>query len=266
MGKILAATRVGGWVFGAAILGGLAALPATAADMAVKSPPIVAPTPAPDWTGWNLGLSAGGRWADITGTSLSFGGGPVPFPALARQDYDSATIRLGGYLGYDWQLDPKWLVGFEADFAWGDGKKQVDALQGIAPANTGNYSEAKQTWDTGLRARLGYLWDPTWLLYATGGVEWQHFAATENCAINTCGPLVFPLGGSPFLLTNSTTLTGWTVGGGIEKMLPDKWLIRAEYRYADFDRWTATFLGAPVIVKSFSVATNTALLGLAKKF
>jgi outer membrane immunogenic protein len=267
MGKGFAAVRAGSgfWVAGAALLGAFLASPTYAADMAVKAAPVVAPAQVPVWTGWNLGLSAGGRWADVTGTSLSFGGGPVPFPALARQNYDSATARLGAYTGYDWQIDPKWLVGVEGDFAWGDGKKHVNALQGIA-TNGGNYSEARLGWDAGIRGRLGYLWEPTWLLYVTGGVEWQHFSATDNCAVNTCGPGVVPLGGSPFLLTNATTLTGWTIGGGVEKMLPNKWLVRAEYRYADFGNWTTTFMGAPAIVKSFAVATNTALLGIAKKF
>jgi outer membrane immunogenic protein len=236
---------------------------AFAADMPLKA----LPPAAPQWTGWNVGVSVGGRWADVTGTSLSFGGGPVPFPALASQNYDSATFRAGGYVGYDWQFAPKWMVGLEGDFAWGDAKKHVNALQGIALANTGNYSEARQMWDAGVRARLGYLLDdPSWLLYLTGGVQWQHFSATENCAANTCGPLVLPLGGSPYLQVNTTTRTGWTVGAGVEKMLQDRWLVRAEYRYADYGTWTTTFGGTPVIVKAFDLTTHTGLFGIAKKF
>ena len=253
---------------GAAIAVAMVASPVYAADMPVKAARVVAPV-VENWTGWNLGVSAGARFADITGTSISFGGGPLPFPALAVQGYDSATFRGGVYLGYDWQFDPKWLVGLEGDFAWGDAKHHVDALQGIAIANTGNYSEVRQTWDAGLRARLGYLLDPTWLVYATGGVQFQHFTATENCAINTCGPGPFLGGfptGAPYLQTNETTRIGWTAGAGVEKMLPGKWLIRGEYRYADYGTWTTSFGGTPVIVKSFDFATHTAILGIAKKF
>jgi outer membrane immunogenic protein len=240
--------------------------PAFAADMPVKGPRVVAPPP-PQWTGFNIGLSLGARWANIDGTSLSFGGGPVPFPALANQNYDSATFRVGGYLGYDWQFHPNWLIGIEGDFAWGDGSARVEALQGIAPTNSGNYSEVGHTWDAGLRARLGYLFDPTLLLYITGGVQWQHFEATVNCAINTCGPPpLFPPNGAPYLQTNDTTRTGWALGGGVEKMLPGKWLIRAEYRYADFGTWTTSFGGTPVIVKEFDLATHTAYVGFGKKF
>lgn len=254
------------FVIGTALAVALVSAPAFAADMPVKGPRVVAPPP-PQWTGFNVGLSLGGRWANIDGTTLSFGPLPPPFPATANQNYDSSTFRVGGYLGYDWQFNPNWLVGLEGDFAWGNGSARVEALQGITlPTNPGNFSEVKHTWDAGIRARLGYLVDPTWLVYLTGGVQWQHFEATVNCSANTCGPGIFPLGGAPYLQTNETTRTGWAIGGGIEKMLPGKWLIRAEYRYADFGTWTTSFGGAPVIVKEFDLATHTAYLGLGKKF
>jgi outer membrane immunogenic protein len=250
---------------GAAIAVAMVASPVYAADMPVKAARVVAPV-VENWTGWNLGVSAGGRWGDIQGTTISFGGGPPPFPAVASQNYDSGTFRGGAYLGYDWQFAPKWLVGLEGDFAWGNGKKHVDALQGIA-VDLGNFSEVRHTWDAGLRTRLGYLIDPTFLLYVTGGVQWQHIEATENCSAATCGPGATP-GGVAFNETNSTTRTGWTVGGGVEKMLPDKWLVRAEYRYADYGTWTTTFGPVPavVVVKEFDIATHTAFLGIAKKF
>jgi len=249
-------------VFAAALLGA----PAIAADMPVKAPPqVFSPQPVATWTGWNAGVSLGARFADITGTTQSFGGAPPPFPLFAQQGYDTTSFRGGLYLGYDWQLNANWLVGVEGDFAWGNAKRHVDALQGVAPTGTGSYSEVKQTWDAGLRGRLGYLLDPTLLLYLTGGVQWQHFSATESCAVAACGPGVIPPG-APYTQTNDVTRTGWTIGGGVEKMLPGMWLVRLEYRYADYGTWTSTFGGTPVIVKSFDLATHTALVGLAKKF
>jgi outer membrane immunogenic protein len=254
-------------IAGAALALAFAISPAFAADMPTKAPAMI-PPPAPQWTGFNVGLSLGGRWGEIDGRSLSFGGGPLPFPALANQTYDNSTFRVGGYLGYDWQFNPNWLVGVEGDFAWGNGHKRVEALQGIAIANTGNFSEFKHTWDAGLRARLGYLITPTWLLYATGGVQWQHVEATVNCAANTCGIGLlggFPPG-APYLQTNDTTRAGWAIGGGVETMLPGKWLLRGEYRYADFGTWQTAFGGTPIIVKEFDIVTHTAYFGVAKKF
>jgi outer membrane immunogenic protein len=245
------------------------ALPAFAADMPMKAPAhVFNPQPVANWTGWNLGVSAGARFADITGTTLSFNGVPPPFPALATQGYDSTTFRGGVYLGYDWQFNPKWLVGLEGDVAWGHATSGVDALQGAPPGNVGNRSQVTQTWDAGLRARLGYLLDPTWLLYVTGGVQWQHFDVFVNCAVATCGPGVLPPFGPgvPFSQTNGVTRTGWAIGGGTEKMLPGNWLVRVEYRYADFGTWTSTFGATPPIVKAYDLATHTAYVGLAKKF
>ena len=60
------------------------------------------------------------------------------------------------------------------------------------------------------------------LLYATGGAE---FADFENSVT-----------GFPGFDQNSTTRTGWTIGGGIEYAVTNNWSIRAEYRYSDFGR------------------------------
>jgi outer membrane immunogenic protein len=211
------------------------------------------------WHGPLAGVSLGARWGDITGTTISFGAGGPPFPALAVQDYDSATFRVGGYLGHDWHINPRWLVGIEGDFAWGDGSKRVEALQGIG--NVGNFSEFRHTWDFGVRGRVGYLMDPTLLIYLTGGIQWQHVEATVNCGVATCGA-------STYAQTNETTRTGWTLGGGLEKMLAGRWLVRGEYRYADYGTWRTTFGTVPavVIVKDFEIVTHTAFFGVGKKF
>ena len=37
----------------------------------------------------------------------------------------------------------------------------------------------------------------------------------------------------PVTATATTTLTGWTAGGGIEAGFWGNWLVRGEYRYAD---------------------------------
>lgn len=213
-----------------------------------------------NWTGFYVGGSLGGRWADVDGTTLSWGGGPPPIPALAQASYDSSTFRGGGYAGYNWQVSPNWLVGLEGDIAWGDGSKRLNYMQGIVLPGTGSFSEFRQHWDAGIRGRLGYLFAPNWLLYVTGGVQWQNVDATVSCAAITCGGLAFTQ-------KNERTLVGWTIGGGIEAALWTNWLVRAEYRYAEFGSWTTSFGPPPVaVVKKFDVNTQTALVGLAYKF
>src|ERR1700759_438211 len=82
---------------------------ASAADLApvyTKAPP-----PAPvlfSWTGFYVGLNAGGKWAQaddtvtVGGTSLTFSG-----------DTRSSWIA-GGQVGYNWQSGA-WVFGIEGD-------------------------------------------------------------------------------------------------------------------------------------------------------
>jgi len=248
-------------LIGAALSAGLF-MPAVAADIAARSPvytkaPMVA---AYDWSGFYIGGSVGGRWADVDGTTLSFGGAPPPFPAAANASYNSTSFRGGGYAGYNWQLASNWLVGLEGDIAWGDATKTLGFLQGIVPVGTGSSSAFRQTWDAGIRGRVGYLFAPTWLAYVTGGVAFQNVEATANCADAACT-------GAAFVQTNEKTLVGWSIGGGLETALSRNWLVRAEYRYAEFGNWTTSFgVPAVAIVKSYDVTTQTALVGVAYKF
>ena len=81
---------------------------------------------------------------------------------------------------------------------------------------------------------------------------------------------------SPLSITNVSTVTGWTIGAGIEARLWSNWFARAEYRYADFGTRTYTNtvvntvpnVGQFVYLDTYSVhlRTQTALLGLAYKF
>ena len=59
------------------------------------------------------------------------------------------------------------------------------------------------------------------------------------------------------------------MGGGIETLLWNNWLLRAEYRYADYGSISHTFFagtGIDEVATSLSLKTNTALLGLGYKF
>ncbi len=68
-------------------------------------------------------------------------------------------------------------------------------------------------------------------------------------------------------LSNSSTRAGWTVGGGLETRLQSNWLLRAEYRYADFGSVTYqdNVLGDSATYEE-RVRTHTALVGLTYQF
>jgi outer membrane immunogenic protein len=281
---------------------GLIGTPAFAADIPLKAPPAV-PPPVWSWTGFYVGGDVGAKWMDDKWTlnSLFNGSGPAPGfvgvpDGLAPRTYELSSFRAGGYVGYNWQFSPTWVGGIEADAAWANDSQTQFGLPGCAgsyaPTYTcvagavitpnglpfgGDTASVRMLWDASARGRLGYLVTPDFLLYATGGAAWQRIevsgqcgspvAASAYCFTETATPTVFPA------ITQSRTLVGWTVGIGLEQHVWGNWLLRAEYRYADFGSWNTSFpFLAPAPVNNntyhFSNAVNTNIFkaGLAYKF
>jgi opacity protein-like surface antigen len=86
-----------------------------------------------------------------------------------------------------------------------------------------------------------------------GGAAWLYVESSSGC-------------GAPAVITNATSKTGWTVGGGLEAMLWSNWVARAEYRYADFGTITSTNTrtgvnGPEIVTYGVAVRTHTALFG-----
>jgi outer membrane immunogenic protein len=99
---------------------------ASAADMAVKAPPPPPAAPAPSWTGFYVGGEIGGAWSD---PHLSYVGNDPPAQIqvngsadltgqqpLFANSFKMSGVTGGLEAGYNWQVDPKWLVGIETDF------------------------------------------------------------------------------------------------------------------------------------------------------
>lgn len=236
----------------------------------------------PDWSGFYVGATAGARWADTTWTTTSlrtapFGISPPRTGNPNVADLDSTGARIGGYLGYNRQFAPLWLAGIEGDLAWGNGKGSVSPIPGTvfdsASCGTADCSvdsaTAKQGWDASLRARLGVLVAPTWLLYGTGGIAWQQFEVGARC--EATGPWCIANRSE----TDSSARIGWTVGAGMETMLSGAWLARVEYRYSDFGTIDHTFFTDPSNVGAINgdsvtmrapLTTQSVSLGIAYRF
>ena len=95
-----------------------------------------------------------------------------------------------------------------------------------------------------MTGRLGYAWG-NWLLYAKGGFAWfnPHLSASAVVLDGNGAPIAGVSGWD-----NNTTLTGWTIGGGVEWLLNPNWSVKVEYLHYDFglnDRdWNATYCPA----------------------
>jgi outer membrane immunogenic protein len=196
----------------------------------------------------------------------------------AAQSLGDTKFRFNPYAGVNWQFAPNWVAGIDGDFGFA---KTSSTLAGIAYpgggalaiGSAGDSFNVKTGWDAGLRARLGFLITPTFLIYGTGGAAWQQITATVTC--NDALLCNGTTGVSPFTAAHSVTALGYSVGGGIEAMVANHWLLRAEYRYADFG--TLQNSDAPCGVPctpantllttyQLRLTTQTATFGLAYKF
>ncbi len=250
------------------------------APMYTKAP---AAPPTMSWSGFYVGASVGGRWSDPTWNTNCFSFPCRPestSPAFAtgnpNASFDESTVRLGGYVGYNWQFSPLWVAGLEGDFAYGNASHTMAGVPGlftaILPPN-GATSSIKEGWDGSVRARLGFLVTPAVLVYGTGGVAWQHVEADIVCPATDPACSGSPI---PDQEAYSRTMAGWTVGGGVEGMLWGNWLARAEYRYSDYGTLQHIFFantpvpgfptGTAEIGMSAPIRTNMVTVGLAYKF
>jgi outer membrane immunogenic protein len=199
-------------VFAAGILLGVGATTvASAADMAVKARPVVAPI-LYNWQGCYLGGNVGGGWSRMD-TNLVFTDPAVPANANFGRETDSAFIG-GGQVGCDFMAGKDLVFGIKGSFDFGnvDGQHSVTDIPGLVETNNMNTVATAE-------GRIGYLWTPQFLGYAQGGMAWMH---DRNQILTTGGAL-----------TESQTfwLPGMTVGVGAEYMFTPNWSVFAEWNY-----------------------------------
>ncbi len=268
------------------------AAPAFSADLPVKAPPVV-PAAATPWTGFYLGLGIGARASVVDASVTSATMGSVPplnllsagfcnaaNPCIPGESVDNTAFRVGPYVGYNWQWQ-QWLVGVEGDWGWADGSRTLSGMMApggnsinLLASGLGDSSySVKTTWDASIRGRFGWVAVPNVLLYGTAGAAWLHVEQTSVCGVSVFLPNCSPFQLGPAAITDSTDRLGWTVGGGLEAMLWTNWIVRGEYRYADFGTWSPTDVRAtaagtfPVAVTdAVRIRTHTATFGLAYKF
>jgi outer membrane immunogenic protein len=235
---------------------------AGAADMAVKAPPMAAPAPAFDWTGFYIGANAGGAWTPNNGGS-DFGPLFPPFIVLAPQAAIPTLIpgQLdvlgggtgrnsgfigGGQVGYNWQVK-QFVLGVEADAVGTDlHGSTASASRTFGPpillvpvtqtvmVNFGNID-----WMASFRGRAGFAVNQA-LFYVTGGAAVAGVSGTTTTVVNGPG-IAIPAG--TFTATNggSTTRWGWTAGAGVEWAFNRNWSVAGEYRHSDFGNRGSSF-------------------------
>jgi outer membrane immunogenic protein len=194
-----------------------AALPASAADMRMPTKaPLLAATPAYNWSGLYLGVHGGAQWLESE-TSFFY----PPTPASGARDLRTTSAIIGAQIGYNWMLNPSLLVGIEADLSWADHNDGAQLFRFAVDHFDGRNDLGVQG---SLRGRLGFV-NNNWLFYATAGVAFGDTSSSTIVTRDTVGSLV---------TTKDETLAGWTVGAGVDVMLTRNWIAGVEYRYTDF--------------------------------
>ena len=246
---------------------------AFAADLAprpyTKAPVIV--DPGYNWTGFYVGVNGGYSWGRARATVDP--GAPFAVTTFG-QNVDGG---LGGaQIGYNWQVDRRWVIGLEADVQ-GTGERgrsfnQLGTIRvGAIGATLFTDTTTSFPWFATFRARGGVLVDPSLLLYATGGLAvgeikvatlpsgvFQLFDGNSNNAI-----------GAPFTVvgagvSESQTRVGWTVGAGLEKKFAPNWSAKAEYLYMDFG--TKTYFGGTANQTTVRFHDHVARVGINYQF
>jgi len=237
--------------------------PAFAADMAVKAPP-AAPTPVYSLTGWYVGANIGGGWGhrDVTFTpndaaSAAFLSGTSLLSAPA---FNVDGVLGGVQLGYNWQFQRSWLIGFETDFDWSNlrGSSTVGAnISDIPVAAPLAVSQDEHiTWFGTVRGRLGWLPYDNVLLYGTGGFAYgriEHAGSIMNVS-NSNNQLGVPCQffSTCFAGSSTSSASGWTAGGGVELAFWGHWSLKGEYLYVSLDNSsvTETVAGSPASINA----------------
>jgi outer membrane immunogenic protein len=232
---------------------------ALAADLpAIKGPPPPPPPPPPLWTGFYVGLNAGGTWSDSNSVTTSTIGAvnTGAAGALGIAHFNAATAGMfaniptstnggfigGGQVGYNWQFATNFVAGLEADIQGvaASSSSSSSVIQGTAdpafpnnPVVTVLTAQRRLDYLGTVRGRIGWLFSPTLLAYATGGLAYGGVSsrtAIFGAEVPPAGPNigVWATEGS-----FSDTRVGWTVGGGLEWLFLPNWSAKLEYLYYD---------------------------------
>lgn len=177
-----------------------AVAPALAADIVYEEPPAPAPilesAPVATWAGPYAGLHLG----------YGFSGKADVDNGITNNNIGTNGWLGGAFGGWNFQTN-QFVYGLEADVNYNN-------LDG---SNAG--VEARTRVDGSLRARAGVAVTDDILIYGTAGGAAERLRVTDTAVPGASA---------------TKTMTGYTVGGGVDARLTEQVFARAEYRYTDY--------------------------------
>jgi hemoglobin/transferrin/lactoferrin receptor protein len=229
------------------------------------------PTPLPfgpppgseRWTGLYIGGHFGYGFGSIEGTTTTGDGSANDIAATESADQSPANMLAGGQVGYNYQFRNGLVLGVEADFSWTHMTDYKEAAATEAASLIDNHALQARTdysfdWLATVRGKAGYAWDNLFL-YGTAGVAFLQETETRTQYRSSSASASLPAWRTTdnfFVESADATRTGFTIGGGAEYALTDRWSIKLDYAYAGFGAESFLFSDARAgVTKSYTVTT-----------
>ena len=207
--------------------------------------------PAFNWTGAYAGAQIGSLDSDLhlNGQNLNNNN------TMSSSEIDASGLVAGIFAGYNWQPTGNIVFGVEGEVNFSDADKSGPGFPGPSFGFVRNGIKSEIDLSAALRGRIGYAMDRT-LIYLAGGFAWAD-VSLDGTAI-----------GGPGRFTYGETLTGWTLGAGVEHAFTQNWVARLDYRYSDFGSDTFNFVSGNGDLHWFKLNSETheIKVGVAYKF
>jgi opacity protein-like surface antigen len=236
------------------ISGAVAALLLTSvAPAGAQMPPLVMGGAWDPFAGFYAGVNVGGGFGDSTATRNSSG-------FTTRDKLDSSGPVGGIQGGYNWRLNPQWLLGIETDF---DGSGLTShsgtSVRNIGGATVQSAVARNMDYLGTVRGRVGYQPAPNWLLFASGGFAYGEVDSSAAGSVTLPNGAVFGFHGK-----KDGVATGWAVGGGSEVNIAPNFGLVFEYLHTDLGNisYNAPIAGTINQRVSFDNSSNIFRVGL----
>jgi outer membrane immunogenic protein len=192
------------------------------------------------WTGFHIGIGGGYGAVLHDGSSevdggLGFsGGGGAGF--FVVDDFDDLGDRGGlltAELGFDVQLNERFVLGILGDYTWTNFESNSDITS--CTFSEDDFCVASLTkieldnmWT--IAGRFGFLSSPSTLWYGLVGWSSASVDARTRVLISEDDDFIDPI---DFSAGDHDRVNGFTVGAGVESMLTDNLSLKLEYRFTD---------------------------------
>lgn len=194
--------------------------------------------PPPMWTGFYIGGHLGAAWANLDTNRNTFFDvidNVDPGVGFGGRNLNSTGAFGGVQFGYNFQASGCCFVyGIEVDIGGSSNDSERTFTANTFDGYGGGHAMAVTVKSEGgfygdATGRLGYTFGNA-LVYAKGGFAWFDPNLKVHAELTDAYGNIATFNRD----NNNNTLTGWTVGAGLEWMLNPNWTLKVEYLHFDF--------------------------------